>query len=143
MPLHGFCKENIFKLYYFDIRMLNSALQLDPKAILSYDFDNYKGFLAENFVALELISSGEKNLVAWHEATAEVEFVLEKNGGIIPIEVKAGSVTQAKSLKVFIEKYNSSNSYILSANIYSAHKNRAMKIPIYAAGLLKSLINKE
>jgi hypothetical protein len=45
-------------------------------------------------------------LYSWKENTAEIDFLMEQNGSILPVEVKSGWITQAKSLKVFDNKYH-------------------------------------
>ena len=77
---------------------------LRPSTVVAYDFGSYKGYLAENFVARELVSQGIE-LYCWREGTAEVDFLIEDDTGIIPIEVKSGQSNQAKSLGVYIKKY--------------------------------------
>ena len=69
------------------------------------------------------------------ERTAEVEFLIESQGDILPLEIKSGWATQAKSLAVFAEKYNPLYRTILSAkNISIDRANRVHRYPIYLAG---------
>jgi uncharacterized protein len=131
-PLSGFVKENRFKLYFFDIGLLGAMSGIAPAAFLNYDFGSYQGYVAENFVAQELRAAGQKILYAWEGRTAEVEFLLEREGKIMPVEVKSGWVTQSKSLKVFTERYHPPEAYILSANNVS-HRQLKHYLPIYAA----------
>lgn len=107
LPFKGYTKENIFKLYLFDVGILGSMSGLTPKIILDYDYGSYKGFFAENFIAQELICHGQSELFSWQEERAEIEFLAEVEGKAIPIEVKSGSITKAKSLRLFAEKYYS------------------------------------
>jgi len=116
VPLFGYVKENRFKLYFFDVGLLGSMSGVAPATFLNYDFGSYQGYVAENFVAQELRAAGDKTLYCWQGRTAEVEFLLEKEGEIMPVEVKSGWVTQSKSLKVYAERYHPSKTYILSAN---------------------------
>ena len=92
-------------------------------------------YFAENFAAQEFQSTADKPLYYWRERTAEVEFIREFEGEIIPIEIKSGWVTQAKSLKVFAEKYNPLYRVILSGRPFRVdHKNREHYYPLYLAG---------
>lgn len=63
-------------------------------------------------------------MYSWQEGTAEIEFLLDCDGNIIPIEVKSGHVTQAKSLKVFAQKYNPKSQIIMSAKNFTLDMNR-------------------
>ena len=114
-PLQAYIKESAFKLFSFDIGMLGVFAGLAPAAIWGYDFGTFKGYLAENFVLQELIAGGMHPLFCWQEGTAEVEFITDQSGRAIPIEVKAGKSTRAKSLRVYREKYSPQDWYLLSA----------------------------
>lgn len=134
LPVSAFIKENRFKLFMFDVGILNAMAGLPAKTILGYDFGTYKGYLAENFVAQELISKNGKRLFSWKENKSKVEFIVESNGRILPVEVKSGWVTQAKSLKVFAEKYKPEFRTIMSAkNLHIDQINKVHNIPIYLA----------
>jgi predicted AAA+ superfamily ATPase len=136
VPLSGYVKDNRFKLYFFDVELLGAASGITPATFLNYDFGSYPGYVAENFVAQELRAAGDKTLFCWQGRTAEVEFLLDREGEVVPVEVKSGWVTQSKSLKVFIERYHPPMGYILSANNIS-RKNIVRYLPLYAAGRLE------
>lgn len=136
IPLSGYAKENRFKLYFFDVGLLGAMSGIAPATFLNYDFGSYKGYVAENFVAQELRAAGDKTIYCWQGRTAEVEFLLEKEGEIVPVEVKSGWVTQSKSLKVYTDRYHPSKSYILSANNVK-HSNSRHHLPLYMAARLK------
>jgi uncharacterized protein len=118
-PFAAYSKENAFKLFLFDIGILGSLCNLSPKTILNYDYGSYKGYFAENFVLQELLYSGKNPPFCWHEKKSEIEFLLEKNGDVIPVEVKSGNITKSKSLSIFSLKYNPKFSIVLSAKPYN------------------------
>jgi predicted AAA+ superfamily ATPase len=132
VPLSGYAKENRFKLYFFDVGLLGAASGIAPATFLNYNFGSYQGYVAENFVAQELRAAGNKTLYCWQGRTAEVEFLLEREGEVVPVEVKSGWVTQSKSLKVYMERYHPSKAYILSAN-NGSQRNIVRYLPLYAA----------
>lgn len=135
VPLSGHVKENRFKLYFFDVGLLGAASGIAPATFLNYDFGSYQGYVAENFVAQELRAAGDKTLFCWQGRTSEVEFLLEREGEVVPVEVKSGWVTQSKSLKVYMERYRPLRAYVLSANNIS-RRNTVRSLPLYAAGRL-------
>lgn len=135
LPLAGCAKENRFKVYFFDVGMLGAVSGIAPATLLNYSFGSYQGYVAENFVAQELRAAGAKTLYCWQGRTAEVEFLLDREGDVIPVEVKSGWVTQSKSLKVYTERYHPSYSYILSANNIG-EGGRSRRLPLYAAARL-------
>ncbi len=105
-PLNIQAKENLFKLFLFDIGLLGHLAgmsyedQIHQKTI-------FKGFIAENFVQNELIAQGLDQTYSWGKNQAQIEFVIRNNrGDIVPVEVKSGRRTQAKSLESYINRYN-------------------------------------
>ncbi|MCK4799168.1 MAG: DUF4143 domain-containing protein [Spirochaetes bacterium] len=142
LPLNAYTEENFFKLYFFDVGLLGAMNKLSPKTILDYEYGTYKGYFAENFVAQEFLVSGLEDFYCWKENTAEVEFVCDIDGQVLPVEIKSGWVTQAKSLKVFSLKYNPKVKIIFSANNLSIDKNNCCyKLPIYLASKINFFRN--
>lgn len=145
IPLKANIKASSFKLFIFDIGILGAMMDLSPKSIFDYDYGTYKGFFAENFVAQELRKtlSSRKTIVAWHENQKELEFVLDLDGEIIPIEVKSGKVTKSKSIYLFREKYKNKINTILSAqNLNIDTRTNVYKIPLYLTSELPRIFNK-
>lgn len=142
LPFKSYTKENFFKLLMFDIGILGSMSGLSPKLILDSDYGSYKGYFAENFVAEELIGAGMEHLFSWQEERAEVEFLSELEGQVVPIEVKSGSITKAKSLKTFSEKYKSPLQIIFSGRPLDAKPGAKIQYyPLYLAGKFRNLYN--
>lgn len=136
LPLNAYTKDNMFKLYMFDVGILGALNQISPQTILNYDYGTYKGYYAENFVIQEFSAHNHRSF-CWREGTSEVEFLIEHEGHVIPYEVKSGSVTHAKSLSLFKHKYQPPYQVILSAKPFSVHTSPAsQKIPLYLAGFL-------
>ncbi len=135
LPFKAYSKENKFKLLLFDIGLLGCMAGLSPKTIMDYDYGSYKGYFAENFVAQEFLAYGANALYCWSEKTAEVDFLREIDGKVIPFEVKSGKVTQAKSLDIFSKKYSPTYRVILSARPLSiVEHNNTHKYPLYMLG---------
>lgn len=132
-PFKAHTKENVFKLFLFDVGMLGMMSGLSPKAILEYDYGSYKGYFAENYVAQALLAAKKQEFFCWMEKKAEVEFLVDVEGTTIPVEVKSGKVIKAKSLKVFAEKYHPPFCIILSGASLSS--TGAMRFyPLYLTG---------
>ena len=134
LPFPAYEKENFFKLFVFDVGILGALSRLPVKSVLDYDYGTYKGFYAENFAAQEFRACQRDNLACWREGSAEVEFICELDGAVIPIEVKSGWVTQAKSLKVFADKYRPPFSAVFSGRNLGADPHlRKHYYPLYLA----------
>lgn len=130
-PLKAYSDENKFKLYLFDVGLLGAMTDLKSKDIYSYDYGSYKGFFAENFFLQEFYSYFQKDIYSWNEGTSEIEFLTDLQEGITPIEVKAGINTKAKSLKVFIQKYQPHKSYLFSLERLERHDQGLNYVPLY------------
>jgi predicted AAA+ superfamily ATPase len=134
LPFPAYEKESIFKLFVFDVGILGALSRLPVRSVLDYDYGTYKGFYAENFTAQEFRTCQRDNLACWREGRAEVEFICEVDGAVIPVEVKSGCVTQAKSLKVFADKYRPPFSAVLSGrNLGADAQLRKHYYPLYLA----------
>lgn len=133
-PLSAYTEENRFKLFVFDVGILGALSGLDPRTILEYQYGTYKGYFAENFIAQEFFSTNCKELYAWQDGRSEVEFVRNIDGDILPIEVKSGNVTHAKSLQKFIEKYSSKYRTIMSGRLFKIDQRNGIHCyPLYLA----------
>ncbi len=131
-PVMAGAKESSFKLFLFDVGLLGAIINLNPESIMRYDYGSYKGYFAENFVLQELYSYGLNKIVTWSGKTSEIEFVLEINGNIIPVEVKAGINTKAKSLLAFINKYRPVYSVKFTGNKFGCDmRKRIFNYPLY------------
>lgn len=122
LPLRYNEKENEFKLYINDTGLLMSLFGFDTKlAVLNNTLTGFaKGGIYENFVAEALVKKGYSLHYYKPDDENELEFIIEKNGGVIPIEVKAGN-TATKSLNRYIEKFTPSLAYkIMSGNLGTA-----------------------
>ena len=119
LPLNAYEKENEFKLYITDTGLLLALFGFATKqALLNGNLKGFaKGGIFENFVAETLIKNGYTLHYYKPNDSLELEFIIEKDGEIIPIEVKAGN-TPTKSLDSFIEEFTPSIAIkLISGNI--------------------------
>jgi len=112
LPLSGYENESgAFKVFLSDIGLLVAKTGLDSRALLEGDalFTEFKGALAEQFVCQELKTIEDLHLAYWANeppARAEIDFLVQFQGQIIPVEVKAATNLRAKSLAVYREKFH-------------------------------------
>ena len=107
LPLDGFADKTYFKVYMSDVGLLRAKSKVAVQTIMNESdlYVRYKGAFAENYVLNELKSTG-KNPFFWRSGnSAEVDFIYESEGEMVPVEVKAADNTQAKSYKQFCKKY--------------------------------------
>lgn len=136
IPLESFCQKNIFKLYLIDIGLLGCMLRLPQEALVAQDYGMTKGYFAESFVAQELLAQGQP-LYSWSEVTSEIEFLNLFGSKIVPIEVKAGHRTKARSLGQFLLRYKPKRAIKLSAKPLNLNRdNLVQNYPLYMVGWL-------
>jgi len=139
-PLSALAKGNMFKLFLFDVGILSRLLDMGY-AEQQAQRTAYKGFIAENFVQNELRAQGRYPTYSWQQARGEIECLLKaQNGEIIPVEVKSGVRTRAKSLRAYIDRYAPPLALKL-IGAYSADSGarETMVWPLYDAGFLHRL----
>lgn len=113
IPLTANEKENEFKVYMNDTGLLTAMSGLEAKRVLLNNTmkGNVKGGLYENVIGEMLVKRGYSlHYYKISDNTQELEFVIEKDGNAVPIEVKAGN-TSTLSLNTFIENYHPSKAY--------------------------------
>jgi predicted AAA+ superfamily ATPase len=131
-PLSAYANHTYFKLYMCDVGLLRRVANL-PSSIVLDKSDNYKEFkgaMAENFVCCELKALCQESIYYWTaegSGTAEVDFIIQDEAHIVPIEVKAGKAGGARSLGQYCLKYKPEKAVLTSADGISK-KN----LPLYA-----------
>ena len=134
-PLKAYI-ESSFKIYLSDIGLLRVLSKITVNEIITNKNMLYKGVLAENYVA-EVLFSKKRELYYWQLGSGkyEVDFLINVDGDIIPIEVKASDNTTSKSLNYYIERYKPKYSIRISTKNFG-FSNNIKSIPLYAAHLI-------
>lgn len=137
-PISFYEQIDVFKIYYSDVGLLCYKSGITSSAVLinSDVSDKYRGILAENYVAQELLSNG--HLLHYWESnnTAEVDFVIQLDDSAIPVEVKSANNVRARSLNIYISKYSPKYSIRVSTKNFG-FENNIKSIPLYALFCLK------
>jgi predicted AAA+ superfamily ATPase len=127
IPLKMNYKEDYFKLYMIDIGLFGAQAEIKPADILMAGTDivsGMNGALAEQFVCQELKAAKISPLFYWgrRNSTAEVDFLTQGNGKIIPIEVKSAKHTKAQSLKVYMNEFKPAHAVRTSLKNYGVER---------------------
>lgn len=140
IPLEGYVDRDFFKLFINDVGLLNHLLKIKYSDILLDNLSLFKGSIAENYVASQLVCN-DNDLYYWlSDGKAEIDFLLYNKDGIIPVEVKAGDNNKSKSLNVYIDKFNPKYSIRISSKNFGFDKRNNIKsIPLYAVFLIKDI----
>ena len=133
-PLENYRDIDSFKIYISDTGLLCAKKDILANDILvnRYELEDFKGALAENYAATQLTVNNYRKFYWSSERGAEVDFVIQREGGIIPIEVKSADNTKAKSLGVYRSRYNPDYAIKLTAKNFG-FENDIKSVPLYAA----------
>ena len=135
-PLSGFADKTYFKVYMSDVGLLRSKSKISPDTIIEESplYIKYKGAFAENYVLNELKSIGKEPYFWRSGNSAEIDFIIEHRGEMVPIEVKSADNTQAKSFKQFCKKYSPAKGVKFSGKNIAQNlceSTLAYSIPLY------------
>lgn len=134
MPLAGFRDVSAFKLYMSDVGLMSAFAGIMPENIIRNELSpTYRGALTENYVAQTLKTRGY-DLYYWtsDSPVAEVDFVIQKEGKVYPVEVKFGENVHARSLKHYQKMYEPEKVFRFSERNFGTDGN-VYAIPLYAA----------
>ncbi|MEG1315285.1 MAG: ATP-binding protein [Anaerovoracaceae bacterium] len=133
-PLENYRNIDAFKIYVSDIGLLCAKKEIVADDILfrSAELNDFKGGMVENYVCLSLIANGHQCYYWQSERGAEVDFLIQRKGRIIPIEVKSADNTRAKSLAEYIKSYKPDYAIKLSAKNFGFKDGKKI-VPLYAA----------
>jgi predicted AAA+ superfamily ATPase len=144
MPLKAYEEFSAFKLFSVDIGLLAAMTALDVKSLIEGNeiFKEFKGSLTEQYVLQQLWLQKPDAIYYWapENARAEIDFLIQSSGQVIPVEVKAEENLKAKSLTVYHEKFNPIISIRTSMSDYRKEKP-LINLPLYAIGEFLSVIN--
>lgn len=148
IPLKSQKKENRFKINFLDVGLLQCATGLDYETTFNNNILQINaGAIAEQFVGQELLTYGnfyeEQELYFWERekkaSTAQVDYIAQYGGRIIPIEVKAGKTGRLKSLQQFMEEKRVPFGVRISQHPLS-FDNNILSIPLYMISELARLV---
>ena len=138
-PLSAYADPQAFKLYLSDVGLLRRLSRLPASALYEENplFAEFKGALTENFVLTEILSVSGDLPFYWRSGnTAEVDFLLQAEHSILPMEVKASTNVRSRSLSVYREKYQPEMAVRASMNDLKQEEG-LLNIPLYALWALK------
>ena len=116
VPLSFYRDSSFYKIYLCDVGLLSRMAHFTLKSLLEKDESTggFRGSLTENFVNNELVALGYDTYFWRSDNTAELDFLIEDDGRVVPIEVKANMNTRAKSYRMFVHRYENETGFIFS-----------------------------
>jgi predicted AAA+ superfamily ATPase len=143
IPLKAYEDLHAFKLFLVDVGLLGTMAELDTRTIIEGNaiFEEFKGALTEQYVHQQLVARKESGIYYWSpsNARAEIDFLMQVNGYVIPIEVKAAENLHAKSLRVYRDKYNPRVAVRTSLSDFR-HEEWMINLPLYAIEEVSELV---
>lgn len=132
-PLENYRDINAFKIYVSDVGLLCAKKHIHPNDILYMweDMNDFKGGMCENYVNAQLISNGYFTYYYQKDNYLEIDFIMQQESNLIPIEVKSSDNTKSKSLYAYIKKYNPEYALKVSTKNF-AFEDGIKYIPLYA-----------
>jgi predicted AAA+ superfamily ATPase len=143
IPLKAYEDFSAFKLFMADVGLLGAMVDMDVKTLLDGNnlFEEFKGALTEQFVIQQLVTWKELSAYYWsaENASAEIDFLIQYAGQVVPIEVKAAENLQSKSLRSFVQKYKPATAIRTSMSDFRK-EDWLTNLPLYAISELARLI---
>lgn len=140
IPLELFASDKKFKTIFLDIGLMNRIMGIDYNETLNHDnlLSIYRGQLAEQFVGQEFASSNKNTLYYWardaKNSNAEIDFLIDKAGDFIPVEVKDGPSGKLRSLHSYRNNYKPGYSVVFHSGKKGQLKDeKIIFLPLYAA----------
>ena len=137
LPIAHYRDFGAFKLFMHDVGLLGAMSSLNPEVVLDGNtlFTNFKGAMTEQFVLQELCAEGiDSGYWTPDNGIAEIDFVMQGQEGVYPLEVKSATNTKAKSLGVYLREYDPAQAFKASLKCHS-RSGLVRSIPLYALGL--------
>lgn len=142
IPLKAYEKNEAFKLFVVDVGLLGAMGDVDVKTLLEGNiiFELLKGAMTEQYVLQQLKTIPDLSIYYWsaERSNAEIDFLVQLAGQVIPIEVKAEENLKAKSLKVFCQKYAPKLALRVSMSDFRA-EDWLTNLPLYAISELAEI----
>jgi len=138
-PPENYKDIDSFKIYLSDTGLLCAAKDIMPTDILYMvdELDDFKGGMTENYVNSQLIMNGITTYYWMSDRGAEVDFIIQKDGQLIPIEVKSADNTKAKSLGVYVSAFSPEYAIKISAKNFG-FENGIKTVPLYAVFCIRN-----
>jgi len=134
LPLIAYQDLSVFKLFLNDVGLLGAMAGLNVRTLIEGDdiFTEFKGALAEQYVMQQLCIGKDRYIGYWtnERSTSEVDFIIQDEGEVVPIEVKSGANLRSKSFRLFCEKFKPERAIRTSLTPYK-EEDWMTNVPLY------------
>jgi predicted AAA+ superfamily ATPase len=143
VPLAHYADRGVFKVYPLDVGLLSAMARVSTRQIVESGaiFTEFRGALTESFAAQQLRINGCRDLFYWRSSggKAELDFLVELEDRVIPVEIKAGRRRHSKSLASYRNQYHPE--VMVRATLRNLkHDGDILNIPLYAVHTMNHLL---
>jgi predicted AAA+ superfamily ATPase len=144
LPLSAYDDLSAFKIYMIDVGLLRRHSGLSASTFKEENrlFTEFKGALTENYVVQLLNHCFNVTPRYWSDSRYEVDFVIQRENDIIPIEVKAGENVQSTSLKNYCKQYESETKLAIRFSLKNlSYDGKVLNVPLFMVDFIDSILN--
>lgn len=137
MPLKFYVDISSFKLFLLDCGLLGamSETPADRLLVAENGMEESKGAFTENFVMSQLVATRDTSVFYYsNDAKLEIDFLIQHDSNIVPIEAKAEENLRSKSLSTFVDQHPSLHGIRFSMSDYR-EQSWMTNVPLYAASI--------
>ena len=143
--MSSYADATSFKLYLCDIGLLRKLAGVPAQIVLSSSdlYTEFRGAMTENYVLTELVKAATDTLYYWSSGnTAEVDFVLQQDSEIVPVEVKSEKSVKSRSLAEYRKKYNPVYA-VRTSMIPELNRSTLLNIPLFMIHTLPKWVSEQ
>lgn len=144
IPLSAYEDLQAFKIYMVDVGLLRRHAHLASSAFSEENrlFEEFKGALNENYVLECIQNIPDVSIYYWSEVPYEVDFIIQLDNDVLPIEAKAGKNIKSASIKNYAEEYKEQTKLCVRLSTRNlSYDGNMLNVPLYLADELERIIN--
>jgi predicted AAA+ superfamily ATPase len=143
IPLSAYEDLEAFKIYMGDVGLLRRHSRLSSSTFSEENrlFEEFKGALTENYVMESLLNIPDISIYYWSETPYEVDFVIQLENDVFPVEAKSGINIKAASIKNYAKEFADQTKLCVRLSLRNlSYDGNLLNVPLYLADELERII---
>ncbi len=143
IPLSAYEDQEAFKIYMGDVGLLRRHSRLSSSTFSEENrlFEEFKGALTENYVLESLLNIPDVSLYYWSDTPYEVDFIIQLENDVFPVEAKSGKNIKAASIKNYARVYSEQTKLCVRLSMRNlSYDGNLLNIPLYLADEIGRII---
>lgn len=143
IPLSAYEDLEAFKIYMGDVGLLRRHSRLSSSTFSEENrlFEEFKGALTENYVLESLLNIPDVSLYYWSDTPYEVDFIIQLENDVFPVEAKSGKNIKAASIKNYARVYSEQTKLCVRLSMRNlSYDGNLLNIPLYLADEIGRII---